>query len=57
MHINFLLNAICLINTIIIGGSVIECVNPYKISWAIIDKDIKWNSHVAYITEKAGKKL
>ena len=37
---NFLLNASCLINTIIIGGSVIECVNPCKISGLLWTKTL-----------------
>ena len=57
MRINFLHNSNCLINPIILGGDVIECVNTYKILGVIIDKDLKWNSHIEYITEKACKKL
>ena len=38
MHSNFLHNAKCLINPIIIGGNVIECVNTYMILWVVMDK-------------------
>lgn len=44
MHIIFLHNANCLINPIIIGGDVTECVNTCKILGVIMDKDLKWNS-------------
>ena len=57
MRINFLHNSNCLINPIILGEDVIECVNKYKILGVIIDKDLKWNSHIEYITEKVCKKL
>ena len=46
MHINFLCNSNCLINSIIIGGNVIKSVNTYKILGVIMDNDLKWNSHV-----------
>ena len=45
MHINFLCNSNCLINPIIIGGNVIECVNICKILGVITDNDLKWNCH------------
>ena len=57
MHINFLRNSNCLINPIIIGGNVINSVNTYKILAVIMHNDLKWNSHVDYITKKACKKL
>ena len=57
MHINFLRNSNCLINPIIIGGNVIKCANTYKILGFIMDNDLKWNCHVAYIIKKACKKL
>ena len=57
MHINFLRNSNCLINPIIIGGDVINSVNTYKILGVIMHNDLKWNSHVDYITKKACKKL
>ena len=57
MRINFLHNNNCLINPIILGADVIECVNTYKILGVIMDKDLKWNSHVEHITKKACKKL
>ena len=57
MHINFLCNSNCLINPIIIGGNVINSVNTYKILGVIMHNDLKWNSHVHYITKKACKKL
>ena len=41
MHINFLYNANCFINPLIIGGDVIKCVNTYKILGVIVDKDLK----------------
>ena len=40
-----------------IGGNVIQCVNTYKILGVIMDKDLKWNCHVEYITKKACKKF
>ena len=57
MHINFLRNSNCLINPIIIGGSAINSVNTYKIFEVIMHNDLKWNSHVDYITKKTCKKL
>ena len=57
MHINFLRNSNCLINPIIIGGNVVNSVNTYKILGVIMHNDLKWNSHVDYITKKACKKL
>ena len=57
VHINFLRNSNCLINPIIIDGNVIKSVNTYKILGVIMDKDLKWNSHVDYIIKKACKKL
>ena len=56
MHINFLRNSNCLINPIIIGGTVIKSVNTYKILGVILHNDLKRNSHVDYI-KKACKKL
>ena len=44
----------CLINCLMLGGNVIECVNSYKILGVIIiDEDLKWNSHVKYFSKKA----
>ena len=40
-----------------IGGNVINSVNTYKILGVIMHNDLKWNSHVDYITKKACKKL
>ena len=57
MHINFLRNSKCLTNPIIIGGNVINSVDTYKILGVIMHNDLKWNSHVDYITKKACKKL
>ena len=57
ISINFLHNSNCLINPIKLGGDAIECVNTYKILGVIIDKDLKWNSHIEYIAKKACKKL
>ena len=57
MRINFQCNSNCLINPMVIGGNVIECVNACKILGAIMDKDLKWNSHVELIIKKASKKL
>ncbi len=57
MRINFLHNINCLINHIVLGGNVIEFVNTYKILGVIMDKDLKWNCHIDYITKKACKKL
>ncbi|XP_078352786.1 uncharacterized protein LOC144637598 [Oculina patagonica] len=35
------------------SDNVIECVNTYKILGVIMDKDLKWNCHIDYITKKA----
>lgn len=56
-HINFLRNSNCLINPILIGCNVIQCVSTYKILGVIIDSDPKWNCHVNYIIKKACKRL
>ncbi|KAL9961061.1 hypothetical protein ACROYT_G029941 [Oculina patagonica] len=53
MRINFLHNTNCLINPIVLGDNVIECVNTYKILGVIMDKDLKWNCHIDYTTKKA----
>ena len=37
IHINFLCNSNCLINPIVIGGNVIDCVNTYKILRVIME--------------------
>ncbi|KAL9966711.1 hypothetical protein ACROYT_G024828, partial [Oculina patagonica] len=50
-------NTNCLINPIVLGDNVIEFVNTYKILGVIMDKDLKWNCHIDYITKKACKKL
>lgn len=57
MHINFLRNSNGLINPILIGCNVIQCVSTYKILGVIIDSDLKWNCHVNYIIKKACKRL
>ena len=40
-----------------IGGNVTECVNTFMILGVIMDKGLKWNSHVEYIIKKTCKKL
>ena len=58
MFVAMSLFANCLINCLMLGGNVIECVNSYKILGVIImDEDLKWNSHVKYFSKKACKKV
>ena len=56
-----MLNPNFTLRPLVVGNNAIERVSTYKILGIVIESDLtadlKWNSHVDYISKKASKKL
>ena len=57
MYVNFMKNSITAMRPISIGNQNVERVRTYKLLGVIISDDLKWNTHVEYVINKAAKRL
>ena len=57
MYVNFMKNSFTAMRPISIGNQNVERVRTYKLLGVIISDDLKWNTHVEYVINKAAKRL
>ena len=57
MYVNFMKNTITATRPVSVGNQEVERVGTYEHLGVIISEDLKWNTHVEYVTAKAAKRL